>query len=171
MTGVLTAGRLLRLYPRAWRDRYGEEFLATVGSGRLRMQQVIDIVSGAIDAWLSADVRDATRAGVSPEGGATTMRKLMVCEPTAPRYTTRDGLIGAGVMLLGTVVSCVLGILARRNGWTVTGEVLLGSGFMVSLTLSMPFWVMKGQPWKAQLVIIGGTVVLLIGVGFLASLI
>ena len=24
---------LLRLYPRAWRDRYGEEFLATVGHG------------------------------------------------------------------------------------------------------------------------------------------
>ena len=53
--------RLLRLYPRAWRERYGEEFLATVGHGALHVQQVIDIVAGAIDAWLSADVRRATR--------------------------------------------------------------------------------------------------------------
>ncbi len=168
---MLTPGRLLRLYPRGWRERYGDEFLETVGQGRLRIQQVVDIVSGAIDAWLSADVRDAARAGVSPAGGGTTMRKYMVCEPGAPRYTRRDGLIGAGVMLAGTVAFSVVGILARRNGWSVTGEVLVSSGFMASLTLSMPFWLMKGQPWKAQAVIIGGTLTFLIGIAFLASLI
>jgi hypothetical protein len=27
----VTADRLLRLYPRAWRKQYGEEFLATIG--------------------------------------------------------------------------------------------------------------------------------------------
>jgi hypothetical protein len=41
---------LLRLYPRAWRERYGEEFLATVGDGALGVQQTVDIVSAAIDA-------------------------------------------------------------------------------------------------------------------------
>ena len=99
------------------------------------------------------------------------MRKFMVCEPTALRYTTRDSLIGGGVMIAGTVVSTVLGILARRNGWTVTGEVLVSIGFFASLTLSMPFWLMKGQPWKAQAVIIAGTIAFLIASGFLASLI
>ena len=33
---------LLRLYPRAWRERYGEEFLATIGPEALGPQQVID---------------------------------------------------------------------------------------------------------------------------------
>jgi len=99
------------------------------------------------------------------------MRKFMVCEPAVPRYTMRDSLIGGGVMIAGTVVSTVLGILARRNGWTVTGEVLVSIGFFASLTLSMPFWLMKGQPWKAQAVIIGGTLAFLIASGFLASLI
>lgn len=66
----MTSDRLLRLYPRAWRERYGEEFVATVGKGRLHVQQVIDIVSGAIDAWLSAEVRNATRvAGAAATGG------------------------------------------------------------------------------------------------------
>jgi hypothetical protein len=29
----------------------------------------------------------------------------------------------------------------------------------------MPFWLMKGQPWKAQVVIIGGTFALLVLIG------
>jgi hypothetical protein len=66
----------------------------------LRMQQVIDIVSGAIDAWFSTDVRHATEASsVEPSGGGPmTLRFLTACDRNQPRYTARDGLIGAGVM-------------------------------------------------------------------------
>ena len=38
---VMTAEQLIRLYPRAWRDRYGEEFLATIGDKALHLQQVM----------------------------------------------------------------------------------------------------------------------------------
>src|SRR4029450_3771169 len=58
----MTAPQLRRLSPRAWQERYGEEFLATVGDGALRFQQVIDIVSGAIDARFSSDGRRGTRS-------------------------------------------------------------------------------------------------------------
>jgi len=164
---------LVRLYPRAWRRRYGEEFLATVGGGALSVQQVIDIVSGAIDAWLSADVRGASKAYVGPtgEGAPMSWKSMIVCEQTQSRYSTRDGLIGAGVMLGATVVFLVLGIALRRAGLQVTGEVLKGVAFPGSLALSMPFWLMKGQPWKAQVVIVGGTLVVLTAIGYLASLI
>jgi hypothetical protein len=148
---------LLRLYPRAWRDRYGEEFLTTVGHERLHVQQVIDIVSGAIDAWLSADVRRATTATrVAPSGGGPmTLKSLMVCDQKQVRYTTRDSLTGAGVLLVASVLFTLLGVAARRRGLSVTGEVLTSVAFPGSLTLSMPFWLMKEQPWKAQLVIVG----------------
>jgi len=163
--------RLFRLYPRAWRERYGEEFLATVGHGSLHLQQVIDIVSGAIDAWLSADVRRVTMAShVAPSRGGTMMLKsLMVCERKGMRFTTRDSLIGAGVMIGATLLFTMVGIAARRNGWSVTGEVLTNLSFLGSLTLSMPFWLMKDQPWKAQVVIVGGTLTLIAGIGYLAS--
>jgi hypothetical protein len=163
--------RLLRLYPRAWRERYGEEFLATVGHGPLRLQQVIDIVSGAIDAWLSADVRRATLGSqvAASGGGPMTLKSLMVCEPKQVRFTTRDSLIGAGVMIWATVIFTIVGIAARRNGWSATGEVLMNVSFPGSLTLSMPFWLMKDQPWKAQVVIVGGMLTLLAGIGYLAS--
>lgn len=62
---------LLRLYPRAWRERYGDELLALVGRGALRPQEVIDIVSGAIDAWLSftADPTKAPATAPRASGG------------------------------------------------------------------------------------------------------
>lgn len=169
----MAAERLLRLYPRAWRERYGEEFLATVGPEALSLQRVIDIVSGAIDAWLSADVRRATKARpVTPSGGRPmTPKPMMICESTKARYTTRDGLIGAGVMIAATLLFLIVGIAARREGWQATGEVLKALAFPASMTLSMPFWLMKGQPWKAQVVIVGGTLVMLVAIGYVSTLI
>jgi hypothetical protein len=167
-----TAEQLMRLFPRAWRERYGEEFLATVGSDALRLQQVIDIVSGAIDAWLSADVRRAATAGhVAANGqGHTMLKSMMVCERKRLRATTRDSLIGAGVMIGATMMLSLLGISAKRGGWVEMGDVLLTVGYPAALTLSMPFWLMKGQPWKAQAVIVGGMMALLIAISYVASL-
>jgi hypothetical protein len=162
--------RLLRMYPRAWRERYGEEFLEVVGQGSLHPQQFIDIVSGAIDAWLSADVRRAAIASrVAPtEGGLTMLKSLAACERKV-RYTTRDALIGAGVMIGASLSFTMLGITAQRVGLGVTGDVLVNVAFPGALMLSMPFWLMKGQPWKAQVAIVGVTFVLLVGIGYFAS--
>ena len=159
---MTSAERLLRLYPRAWRERYGDEFLDLAGDGGLGLQQTIDIVSGAIDAWLSADVRDATRAaGAAPSGGTMTVKSIPFCD-TNPRYTTRDALIGAAVMLIGTLLFLLLGFAAKAGGPPPAGELLINLAFPVSLVLSMPFWLMKGQPWKAQVVIVGGLVAMLV---------
>ena len=166
-----TGERLLRLYPRAWRERYGEELLSLVGQEGLHLQQVIDIVSGAIDAWLSADVRKATRAGRETQTQGGSMLKSLSCGQTQLRLTTRDSLIGAGVMIGATLFFSVLGIVAQRNGWPVTGEVLKSMAFPGSLMLSMPFTFLKGQPWKAQAVIVLGTLALLVAIGYVASLI
>ena len=168
---MASAAGLLRLYPRAWRERYGEEFLATAGSGALRTQVVFDIVLGAIDAWLSADTRAATRAyRVAASGGGLPMLKsMMTCGSANPRITTRDGLVGAGAMLVTTLLFSVGGIAAKRAGWTVTGEILKSLAFTGPLVISMPFWLMKGQPWKAQAVIIGGTFLILFAAIWIAT--
>ena len=166
-----TAERLLRLYPRAWRERYGEEFVATAGTGRLHPQQVIDIVSGAVDAWLSSDVHEATRTmGVAENGeGSMVAKSRLLCYPPTLRMTTRDSVIGAAVMIGGSVIFSALGIAARRSGLDMSAETLLAIAFPGSLTLSMPFWLMKGQPWRAQAAIVGGTFALLVAISYLAS--
>jgi hypothetical protein len=161
--------RLLLLYPRAWRERYGEEFLATVGSDSPRPREVIDIVSGAIDAWLSADVRRMTASSrvAQTQGGPMGRNALLVCERKQTGVTLRDGLIGAGVMLGVTLLLKVLSAAATRGGFLPTADFLRSLVFPASFTLSMPFWLMKGQPWKAQLAIVGGTLVVLVGLGLL----
>lgn len=167
---MTTAQRLLRLYPRAWRERYGEEFLAIVGEGRLGPQQQVDILFGAIDAWLSSDVRQATRvSSAATSGGGTMSVRTMVCEKT--RYTTRDGLIGAAVMIVGTALLVFIGFAIGRLGAGLVGEVLMNSAFPVSLMLSMPFWLTKDQPRKVQAVVIAGSVLLLVAINLMALLI
>src|SRR5688572_32795298 len=132
----MTAERLLRLYPRAWRDRYGGEFLATAGPGRLSVQQAIDIASGAIDAWLSSDVRNATRAlSTATSGGRTMTVRTMICRKSEARYTTRDGLIGAGVMLAAAIGFVVMAFLLRRAVWPTAGEMARSLAFPVSMTI------------------------------------
>jgi hypothetical protein len=137
--------RLLLLYPRAWRERYGEEFLAMLGSNRLRLSQVIDIVRGAIDARMSMNVRRA------------------VCAKQRAEVTPRDGLIGAGVMIGGSILFTMLIFATARIGLPQVSLGLKDVGFLVPFTASMPFWLMKGAPRKGQWTIVGTALLILIG--------
>jgi hypothetical protein len=166
----MTASQLLRLYPRAWQDRYGEEFLATVGDGALRFQQVVDIVSGAVDAWFSSDVRRSTTSP-SQKGEATMTAIKAACGRAQVRMTTRDGIIGAAIMIGVTFALSALGIVVKRSGSTELGEALTSISFSAALVASMPFTFMKGQPWRAQAVICGGTLLVLTAITYLATLI
>ena len=100
-----------------------------------------------------------------------TLKSLMICDQKQMRLTTRDSLIGAGVMIAATMFFVLAGLAAKLGGWPETGELILSLAFPASLTVSMPFWLMKGQPWKAQAVIVGATLVMLILIGCLAAMI
>lgn len=41
---------ILRLYPRSWRDRYGEELLAVLEQHEITMVTMMDLLLGALDA-------------------------------------------------------------------------------------------------------------------------
>jgi len=152
--------QLLRLYPRRWRERYGEEFLATMQDGPLRVSQVIDIVRGAIDAWLLPQVRSGARVARTAGGPMTS--KTLVCDTRPAGVTIRDALIGAGVMLGVTAVLKVAGFVAAQEGLLHLRDELRALVFPVSFTASMPFWLMKGAPWKIQLAIVAGTLAFLV---------
>jgi len=165
------AEQLLRLYPPAWRLRYGDEFVAMLGHDPLPARQIVDIVIAAIDAWLSSDVRRSARAGGTvSRRGTMTLHTFLTCGTARGGVTPRDGLMGAGVMLGVTVMFSAIGIVARRSGWPIAGETLKSVSFFFAFLLSMPFWLMKGQPWKAQAAIIGVTLALLAGASYFARL-
>jgi hypothetical protein len=54
--------RLVRLYPQAWRDRYGDEFIALLDERPPTPGDVLDTFRGALDAHLHPAVGDAEPA-------------------------------------------------------------------------------------------------------------
>jgi hypothetical protein len=69
---------LLRLYPRRWRERYGDEFLALLEQHPVTAAVALDVALGALDAHL--------RAHVSPVGetvGARALQCLQALRTTA----------------------------------------------------------------------------------------
>jgi hypothetical protein len=86
---------LLRLYPRAWRDRYGDEFLALLESKPPDLLDRLDIVRGAVDARLHPQRHSAG----APDPADTTGR-------------TSDRLVGTLVLLGAACLGAVLAIYA-----------------------------------------------------------
>jgi hypothetical protein len=77
---------LLRLYPRAWRERYGEELSAQLEAQRpLRIGVVADLVRGALDAHLHPLRRDNSTIRSSHVIDRRTMaaRTALVWSPVA----------------------------------------------------------------------------------------
>ncbi len=70
-------GLLVRLYPRQWRCRYGEEFGALLDTQPSTLAAVCDIVRGALDARLS-------RHGPQREGTDRESRAPGASAPVAP---------------------------------------------------------------------------------------
>lgn len=61
---------LVRLYPRAWRERYGPEFMALLEEQPLTLRSVLDIVRGALDAhWLARRYQQLQEARIRPGRG------------------------------------------------------------------------------------------------------
>lgn len=50
------AQRLLRLYPRAWRERYGDEVAAVLAQHRVSLWTLLDMLLGAYDTHLHGDL-------------------------------------------------------------------------------------------------------------------
>jgi hypothetical protein len=151
---------LLRLYPRAWRDRYGEEFLALLGHGRLSLRNVVDVMAGAVDARLVSGRSAFAAARSDFEGGAAVLQTLReACRRPNP-VSPRDARIGAAVMIGLTAFLTLIGVILDRVGFVPAGQFVILMGFFVALQVSMLFTYLKEQPVRVKAVLAGGPLVL-----------
>ena len=65
MSGLLRG--MVRLYPRAWRERYEEEFEALLEERPASASDVCDVALGAFDAWLYSAGGPGKERGVDGE--------------------------------------------------------------------------------------------------------
>ena len=99
------------------------------------------------------------------------IKSVSICTRYQTRYTRRDGAIGAAIMIGGTLIFVLMATALIRSGFRPAGEMLLNSGYAIAMALSLPFWMMKDQPRKAQAVIVGGTIAMLLLINTVAVLI
>lgn len=166
----MTGRQLLRLYPAAWRERYGDEFLEVAGDEPLDLQGVIDVVSGAIDARLSGRVRPAGVAVKGQTGGVMLRVLKNGCRTNGLRMSIRDSLLAGGIIIGVTLLAVAVSFQLREAGHGVVAETIMGLAMPFSLTATFPLTFMKGQPWRAQVVIVGGTLAMLTLIGYLTVL-
>jgi hypothetical protein len=153
---------LLRLYPRAWRARYGDEFAALLDTQPRSPQLVIDILAGAIDARLDPQLAAAPSCP-QPEGDKamnSTMR--FRCMGHGPNVTQRDKWWSAAVVLGGTAILSLawvaLHVRFRDNSYV---DSFTAMPFFAAMMLSMPFTYLKGRSVASQVIFIGSFLAIL----------
>jgi hypothetical protein len=114
---------LLRLYPAAWRERYGEEFLALLDDQKPSLAMIIDVLFSALDAHLDRE-----------REGRTMLARLRTAAPAAI-------VTGAALWLLTALATAGA---VPGGGWVLVvlplGAALTAAG-MFSIAL-----VERGQP-------------------------
>ena len=86
---------LVRLYPRAWRDRYETEFLALLTDRPPRLMDRLDILFGALDAHLDPEV---------PEPSASETRRSRTIRGSTPTLLAVTGAL----LWIGAVAAMLL---------------------------------------------------------------
>ena len=143
----------MRLYPRWWQDRYGEEMTALLETRPLRSRDRVDLVRGAFDAHLrGAEPGRATGLAVFAAlvaGGAWTIAGIAsIGGPTPPDW---PGYLEATlpIAIVGAVAILVASLGFARLAWPSSG---------LGLELAVMSIIVGDLAWIAALAIasIGG---------------
>ncbi|MBA2302796.1 MAG: hypothetical protein H0W08_09200 [Acidobacteria bacterium] len=151
---------LIRLYPRAWRQRYGEEMRDLLAMRRLSMRTLADLIAGAVDARVSRQPTPAERSGNTQ--GVDIMVKAFRCAPQGA--SVQDQWRSGAWLVGGSLVFTLVGIaLQLRIGSNSFSEGLLYSAFPASLMLSSECTYLKRYSTSARTVMsIGGAVAIIL---------
>lgn len=125
---------LVRLYPRRWRKRYGDEMREMLAGRRLTLRALTDVLAGAIDARVNPQWTPSTPA---TEGAkAMTMSKILRCG--APAGVSVADQWRSAAWMLGTSLGLVIlsSLVKQRIGPNAFSESLLLSAFPAALMMS-----------------------------------
>lgn len=163
--------RLLRLYPAAWRERYGDELIALLDDHPATISDHLDLIRGALDARLHPQVRGAATPDkespvnqrllgvLAAVGGIAWIIGVATALILPPdEFGDHDNTYAViGVAIGSSLIGIALGELGTRPGsrsWT--GHAIAIAGIALGLTMLM------GWPWF-MLGIVGIPLLLMLG--------
>jgi hypothetical protein len=174
---------LLQLYPRPWRERYGDEMAELLHNESLSPSLVIDVLAGAVDAWLNPQLAVSAPRNQPPEvkEHETMFAKMLQlrCAGHGPSLSVREQRLSIALTLGSALALTVawMWVAVTYRDPQVRQYVLAFSQlpFFASLILTMPLRSMKGRSRATQAVLMSACFVLLVAwcvvVGFVATMI
>lgn len=160
--------RLLRLYPAAWRSRYGEEMEALLEERRPDPREWLDLIRGAADAWVHppAPSLGPIIAALVGGGSWTIVATAVLVQPAPPDWPgylaeTLPLALVAAICLLVAATACVLraGEASSRAIALATGLVVVGYLAWIGLLIATFLGMVGGPPLAAaQTVAMIGTI-------------
>ena len=147
----MNPGRLVRLYPRRWRARYEDEFLAVIDEGSIGRRDLLDIARGAVDAHLHPAEPSLVPGLAAVIGGglwilATAPIAALPAPPDWPGYLLESLPVAllAVICLTVAVAGAWLradgrgGVLGRRIGRTGLVLAVVGqAGWAIALAATL----------------------------------
>jgi hypothetical protein len=160
---------LLRLYPSSWRALYGEEMAALLEQRRVDRRDRLDLLRGALDAWLHPSVPSLAPPMAALAGGGvwTVVATAVLVQPVAPDWPgylleiVPLACFGA-ICLFVSVAGCLLraGEPWRRTEALAAALVAIGYTAWIAALGATAAGVMSGAALAAaQAVAMVGTVV------------
>ena len=144
------------LYPPRWRQRYGAEFTSLMAAQPFSIATVVDVVAGAIDAWI--DPQQSTSRPASDAGGERPMVPSGVklrCAGAGSPVTAADARKAAVVTVGGTLFLTLLwGWGQQRYPDNPYLDAMVLMAFMPPYLVSLRYTSLKGRPGSVQAVFV-----------------
>jgi hypothetical protein len=156
---------LIRLYPPAWRRRYGRELAELLATQPVSFRTAIDLIAGAVDAWLNPQSSTAGMAADS-KGDAMVAKMLRLrCAGDDSGVTVKDALKSAAVTIGGSLAL----VAALKWAKTVYGdnpylESLAVVLWIVPMLFGFSYTELKGRSGGVRAVFVGGTSAIVIAI-------
>jgi len=151
---------LLRLYPRQWRRRYGEEVAEMLAGRRFSLRTAVDLVAGAIDSWLHP--RDTLAAAVAAAPAHAEekhmLSRILRLDCATNANLSREDHRRSGVAMIGWTLVLTLAWMGLRVrfGNTTVIESLSPMPFLFATLYSMRYTYLKERRTSVKVVFIGG---------------
>jgi len=152
---------LLRLYPRAWRERYGAEVEDIVGAQPPSARLAIDLLAGAVDAhWSPQTTHTGADGAEDSQGGTAMLQKLGHCSNNV-NLSRRDSVLSAALTIGGSLVVSAILMVTDSEAVKTFALVMLPGVWGMSF---LPF-AMRGQSLRSKVVLMGGPLLILVAIG------
>ena len=141
---------LVRLYPKAWRERYGEEFSEVLAGQHASVGLIVDVLGGALDARLHPQVHVRSTTG---KGDVMTADMMKRCAMGGPKGSVKQMLVLAGSYL---VLTFVYVRLSKAFHGSTAVEAMGYSLFALMMLVYLQMSYLRRRSVAAQALFIGG---------------